>query len=196
MSRKGLSDLQAIKYIDAHLAGELQPNREAIYEAVNRVNGLIADEEEHGLGTQAKQLEVFEGLVFHSRKTQHVGSDRYAKWILARLVLTKWAEMSNNSYALAYQVGHSDGNINGTFHTTKRANLKAQKMIKITVSRAAKGRQKIGSLSRAKVKKAAQSFKHLSKSNASYEMAGLVNLDPGTIRRYLTELFPGDKWKQ
>jgi hypothetical protein len=64
------------------------------------------------------------------------------------------------------------------------------------VRRASNGRRLIGATSRAKVQKAAQAFRHLSRSNASYEMAELVNLDAGTIKRYLTELFPGDKWKQ
>jgi hypothetical protein len=196
MNRNSLSDLQAIKYIDAHLAKDMQPTLAEISEAVVRVNRLIDDEEENGLGTQKEQIEIFEGLVFHARKKQYVGMDRFTKWMLAKLVLTKWAEKSNNPYAMAYQVGHDDGSINGAFHANKRATSKAQKTIKITVNRAANGRRLIGATSRAKVQKAAQAFKHLSKSNASYEMAELLNLDAGTIKRYLTELFPGDKWKQ
>jgi len=61
--------------------------------------------------------------------------------------------------------------------------------------RATNGRRLIGASSRAKVAKAAESLKHLSKEKAAAAMSSHVNLDPGTIRRYLSELFPGEKWK-
>ena len=65
-----------------------------------------------------------------------------------------------------------------------------------TVARASNGRRLIGATSRAKVAKAADGLRHFSKEKAATEMADKVILDPGTIRRYLSELFPGDKWKQ
>jgi DNA-binding CsgD family transcriptional regulator len=46
-----------------------------------------------------------------------------------------------------------------------------------------------------KVIAAAKTFRHLSKGNASYEIAQIVNLDPGTVRRYLSKLYPGELWK-
>ena len=60
---------------------------------------------------------------------------------------------------------------------------------------ATNGRRLIGEASRRKVANAAGPFKHLSKEKAAAEIAKIVNLDTGTVRRYLSELFPGDKWK-
>jgi hypothetical protein len=67
---------------------------------------------------------------------------------------------------------------------------------KLNSKRATNGRRLIGAASRAKVAKVAESFMHLSKEKAASAMSNSVNLDTGTIRRYLSELFPGDKWKQ
>ena len=76
-------------------------------------------------------------------------------------------------------------------------NLDFEKELKLNrIQSAADGRKKIGAASRAKIAKAAEAFRHLSKGNASYEIADIVSLDPGTIKRYLSELFPGDAWKQ
>ena len=61
---------------------------------------------------------------------------------------------------------------------------------------ATNARRMIGDASRQKVANAAESFKHLTKENAAAEIAKIVHLDAGTVRRYLIQLFPGDKWKQ
>jgi hypothetical protein len=65
-----------------------------------------------------------------------------------------------------------------------------------SVIQAAIGRKKIGTESRGKVAKAAEKYMHLSRGNAAHEIASIVNLDTGTVRRYLSELFPGEKWKR
>jgi hypothetical protein len=65
-----------------------------------------------------------------------------------------------------------------------------------SVKKASKGRKLIGAASRSKVKKAAEFYRHLSKEKAAPEIAKIVSLDSGTVRRYLSELFPRDAWKK
>ncbi len=65
-----------------------------------------------------------------------------------------------------------------------------------SIARAANGRRLIGSTSRQKVKDKAMEYKHLSKEAAAAEIAEVVGLSPGHVRRYLTQLFPGDEWKK
>lgn len=196
MGKKSLSIEQANKFIDAHLVGSARPNPEDIAFAVDRVNQLIADEAKLGVGPQTDQHELFTHLVNKSRKQGHWDAISFADHIVAKMVLLKWAEQSQNLYAMAYQVGHGDGNINGSFHTAKRERRKAERVKDIQVKRAANGRRLIGSTSRAKVAKAAEEFRHLSKEKAAAEIAEIVNLDPGTIRRYLTQAFPGEEWRK
>jgi hypothetical protein len=99
----------------------------------------------------------------------------------AKFFFHHWVSNSPNSYAVAYRMGKEHASTEIAINNVKRA---------------ANGRRLIGATSRAKVAKAAEQFRHLSKGNAAYEMASIVNLDPGTIKRYLSELFPGDKWKE
>lgn len=65
-----------------------------------------------------------------------------------------------------------------------------------SVKRAAKGRRLIGATSRGKVAASAKNYQHLSKESAAPAIAANVGLSPATVRRYLTELFPGDSWKK
>jgi hypothetical protein len=189
MYGKKLSTEQALKYIDAFPIGDGPPSIEKIVAVVEWINRLIDDERQFGTGTQQDQLELFDYLIRISRKKPHAGTD-----ILAKMMLTKWAEKSQNLYAKAYHLGHDDGNINGSFHATKRGALKIEKIKKININRAANGRRLIGATSREKVRTAAQKFKHLSKESAAPNIADSVGLSAGTVRRYLSELFPGDKW--
>ena len=64
-----------------------------------------------------------------------------------------------------------------------------------STKKAVNGRKLIGAASRAKVQKQAENFRHLSKDSAAPAIANIVGLSPGTVRRYLTELFPGLDWK-
>ena len=57
-------------------------------------------------------------------------------------------------------------------------------------------RRRIGANSREKVRAQAVSLQHLSKESAAAEISNIVGLAPGTIRRYLSELYPGDDWKK
>lgn len=64
------------------------------------------------------------------------------------------------------------------------------------VKRASNGRRLIGATTRAKVAKEADILRHkMTKGDAAYAIAEIVKKDSGTVKRYLTELFPGDKWK-
>lgn len=53
----------------------------------------------------------------------------------------------------------------------------------------------IGMMSRDRVWSAAQEFRSLSKERAAPKIAERVGLSPGTVRRYLSTLFPGDDWE-
>ena len=186
---------EAIEFIDA------QPIKRGGYLAIEILTVLawvsirISYEREYGVGTQSEQLEWFTFLL-HMGRDERIGGARS----LARAMLTDWAAQSKNVYATGYHSGHMDGRRTGSIDATKRASLKAEKTAikakQIKAARATKGRQLIGANSRAKVATAAVAFRHLSKEKAAVAMAGIVNLDPGTIRRYLSQQFPGDKWKQ
>ena len=60
--------------------------------------------------------------------------------------------------------------------------------------RAAEGRRLIGSASREKVRKAAEAYRHVARDAAAFPISQEVGLAPGTVRRYLSQLFPGDDW--
>lgn len=90
-----------------------------------------------------------------------------------------WVRNSVNPFAIAYRLGYKKS-INETVNRN--------------VQRAAKGRRLIGASSRQKVRDKAELFRHLSKEAASFEISNSVGLTAGTIRRYLSELFPGNEW--
>ena len=78
----------------------------------------------------------------------------------------------------------------------KREMMKNNLELRERAAKATKGRRLIGSNSRSRVADTAQLFKHLSKEKASVAISNVVHLDAGTVRRYLTEIFPGNKWKE
>ena len=148
------------------------------------VDALLAKENGQNACDTGAELELFRLLtgvhsVYFGDDAPPGGAEEFAPFV--RLIFESWAQQSQNTYAIAYRLGMANA-IEWRTH--------------VNVSRAANGRRKIGSASMAKVQKAASGFKHLSNGDASFEMAEIVNLDPGTIRRYLTKLFPGDNWKQ
>ena len=100
---------------------------------------------------------------------------------LCKTFFRVWVQTSPNIFAVVYRRGE----INAL------AEYKRSKQTK-----AVKGRLRIGAKTRAKVAGAAKPFMHLSKDDAAFEMKDIVNLGAGTIRRYLTEIFPGNKWKK
>lgn len=62
------------------------------------------------------------------------------------------------------------------------------------VQRGAKSRRAQGDVTRERVKLVARRFNHLSRESAAVEIAGEVGKSSGTIRRLLSELFPGEQW--
>lgn len=92
----------------------------------------------------------------------------------------RWVMQSPNSFAVAYRLGwkHSATNVSAK-----------------NVRRGAKGRKLIGDASRTRVRETSEKFKHLSKEAAAHEIGNLVGLSSGTVRRYLSTLFPGEEWQ-
>ena len=60
---------------------------------------------------------------------------------------------------------------------------------------AAKSRRKIGDSKRERVRQLAEPHRgHMSKEKAAFEIAESIGASPGSIRKMLTELFPGSDW--
>lgn len=63
-----------------------------------------------------------------------------------------------------------------------------------SAGRATGGRLRVGRESRDKVRQAAEGRRHLSREAAAIDIAREINLSSSTVRRRLSELFPGDEW--
>lgn len=101
--------------------------------------------------------------------------------ICRQLLFKFWIRASDNSYAKIYKLGWERG----------IAEIRA-----ISVRRATNGRRLLGATTRSKVAKEAEKIRHkMTKEDASYVIAEVVKKNSGTVKRYLTELFPGDTWK-
>lgn len=183
------------KFIEAQPIREEGYPMEEISLLTNWVLTRIGYEIKFGVGEQSQQLEWFRFLL-RLRCDKRTGKAHPA----GMFMLSAWAERTENVYGIVYREGYDDGKAVGSHFATRQEVRKSEKAALRTKQnmsyRATKGRELIGAASREKVKGAAAAFMHLSKVNASYEMAKLVNLDPGTIRRYLSELFPGNEWKK
>lgn len=90
-----------------------------------------------------------------------------------------WLPRTRNTYAKVFQQGIELGKVEARPDTR----------------RAADGRRLIGATSRDKVRHAAEKYRHMSKEAASVSIADDVRLAHGTVKRYLSELYPGEKWK-
>jgi hypothetical protein len=77
-----------------------------------------------------------------------------------------------------------------------RIKAMATKKQKPNIEPAVRVRRLIGAASRGRVRAQATTRKHLSKERAAAEISDAVGLSTGTIKRYLSELFPGDNWKK
>ena len=97
------------------------------------------------------------------------------------MFFSSWVTRSKNSYARAYVLGANDGR-----------NLKSATM----TMKAANGRRLIGARTRDKVSSAALALKHLTKEEAAEILSSSSNigLSTGSVRRLLSQLFPGDEW--
>ena len=191
---------EATKFIKMHHArksvyqdGEVSEHGlplEWIAKSHNWVSFRLDYERDFGVGTQAEQCEWFNFLLEIARHKRFGGTQS-----LSKCMLLKWAAKSQNLYATAYQEGHTDGNINGSFYATSRAKSKDKKSILNKVKKAANGRRLIGAVTRDNVVKEAKSHMGQSKDDASHAIGKIIGKSSGTVKRYLTELYPGDKWK-
>ncbi|MNV12914.1 hypothetical protein D3C71_1035390 [compost metagenome] len=62
------------------------------------------------------------------------------------------------------------------------------------VKRGAQSRRAQGDVTRDRVKLVAKQYTHLSRESAAFQIADVVGKSSGTIRRLLSELFPGEEW--
>lgn len=146
---------------------QLMPVAVALADSVLRHDELIA-------GNLEKEHKCFQALL-------HINLPKNSPAIgLAEIIFDRWVTKSNNAFAIVYREGL----------IVERKRNKA-----VSTAKAVNGRKLIGAASRAKVQKQAKNFRHLSKDSAAPAIANAVGLSPGTVRRYLTELFPGPDWK-
>ena len=154
------------------------------------VNSRLDYERDFGVGTETEQYEWFDFLLRIARDKRVGGTQS-----LSKCMLIKWAAKSQNLFATAYFEGHADGNVNGSFYATKRAKLKTEKSIFNKVRKAADGRRLIGATTREKVAKEGKLHMGQSKDDASYAIGKIIGRSSGTVKRYLTELYPGQEWE-
>ena len=126
------------------------------------------------IGNLQAEFETFQAF---NRK---IDPKEYLLKSMLKISFAHWAAESPNSFAITYRRGRADER-----KTIATKNAK----------RATKGRQEIGAASRDRVRKASADYRHLSKELAAPKIAEAANLSPGTVRRYLSELFPGVEWK-
>lgn len=181
MSDKAFGDFSEDDEISALLGWTEYTDEDGEKVAIDAIEGLM--EVDHEFRSQndipneyATFLVLTRGFAKASTQDQ---SDSKTKFI--EFFFKHWVFNSPNSYAVAYRQGRDHAVAEITTNNVRRA---------------ANGRRLIGATSRAKVAKTAEEFRHLSKEKAAAAMADIVNLDAGTIRRYLSELFPGSQWKQ
>ncbi len=156
-------------------------NFDAVKTEIMRVMTLEAVEnlikgDQSRIGNHREEHETFQSFI-QGRDTEEF----LLKKQLSEIVFSRWVKESPNTYAVAYRRGCVD---------------EAQRIATKNQKRATKERRLIGAASRDKVRKSAQSFRHLSKELAAPIIAEAANLSPGTVRRYLSELFPGIEWKK
>lgn len=133
------------------------------------VLGML-DLQKSSIGDPAKELADFKKML---KLAERVPKKYRAPF------LDLWAGFSENSFAEAYRLGRK--------HGEQELHSKNQR-------RATDGRRLIGATSRDKVRKASSDFRHLSKESAAPLIAEVVRLSPATVRRYLSEMYPSDKW--
>lgn len=143
--------------------------------ATNWVKNRIEYETANGLGTlddQENWFNSFYYIAFHSSPRQS---------LIGKLLFSSWTLKTKNKFGNVFALGNQN------------RKPKAKGIAK--TAKATNKRKLIGATSREKVRNAAQSRAGLSKEKASAEIANEINLSSGTVRRYLSELFPGSRLK-
>lgn len=164
-------------------------NDQELIELKNYVAQRLDWERDNDIGTPVQQQEFLQNLIKLSRG-KYGGVTSFAK-----LYLFQWSKGTENIFAKYYYEGHFDGNINGSHHATDRAKIKSTKITNKRITLAADKRKTIGDATKERVKSAAQKYRNLTKEQAAPLLADEVHLSPGTVRRYLSTLFPGKTWE-
>lgn len=146
-------------------------------------------ERDNGIGTVSQQKVFLENLIKISRGEKFGGVTSFSK-----MYLLQWSKSTGNMFAKYYHEGHFDGNINGSHYATDRAKNKSTKITSKRITLAADKRKTLGDATKERVKSAAQKYRNLTKEQAAPLVADEVHLSPGTVRRYLSTLFPGKTW--
>lgn len=161
-----------------------------IYELKISVSERLDWEREHGLGTISDQQNFLDTLLRFARSHKFGGVNSFSKMYLFR-----WSRSTENIFGKYYHEGHFDGNINGSHYATARAKTKKTKITAKRISLAADKRKSLGNATKERVKSVAQKYRNMTKEQAAPLVAAEVHLSPGTVRRYLSTMFPGKNWE-
>lgn len=165
-------------------------NKQELIDLNNYVAQRLDWERDNGIGTLFQQQEFLKNLIKLSRGNKFGGVTSFAK-----TYLFQWSKSTENIFAKYYYEGHFDGNINGSHYATDRAKIKSIKITSKRITLAADKRKTLGDVTKERVKSAAQKYRNLTKEQAAPLLAAEVHLSPGTVRRYLSTLFPGKAWE-
>lgn len=165
-------------------------NRDELNEVKKYVAQRLNWERDNGAGTLSEQQGFLENLMRLSRDFHLGGVTSFSK-----MYLFQWSKNTANIFGKYYYEGHSDGNINGSHYATDRAKNKSTKITSKRISLAADKRKMQGNATKERVKAAAQKYRNLTKEQAAPLLADEVHLSPGTVRRYLSTMFPGKTWE-
>ena len=173
---------ETIKFIHSQPMINNVYTKELLEQVIYFVNKRLNHESDYGIGTLDEQKEWFDFLLDLTKEDAYNGHSSPRN-----LMLYCWAMDSKNVYAKIYLLGYIDGTMRFKYIEEKVNNKK--------VLNATNGRRLIGATTRERVKKEAEAFRQMSKGDAAYEIAKIIGKDSGHVKRYLSELFPGDKWK-
>lgn len=109
---------------------------------------------------------------------------------VARQVLIVWSDLTKNRFRDAYRLGWEDGHRAGSFFTQKRLQKAGEKKVRYRVAKAAGARQTLGESVKEKIARFAPEYSGLTKEQAAYRIAPLVGREPGTVRKYLSVMYP------
>lgn len=157
------------------------------HEIIELIDKICEHENQHGIGTIEEQTDWVLCLVGCSH------NDILEKRNAGIYIFRHWAMRTASPLGITYVVGFMQGRLNQIAKAKFRLKLAAKKP---NIGAAIQGRRLIGANSREKVRVQASIWKHLSKESAAAEISDAIGLSSGTVRRYLSELFPGDDWKK
>lgn len=147
---------------------------------ITAANFQLKLERSRGLGDLQGQLDMFQLLATTGTLPRLADSD--VGWLL----FDEWVRQSPNLFAVAYRMGQD------------RAPTQVSTRGKSNVSVAIRTRKALGEETRRRVKMEADKLivrsKKLTKGDASDLIAKKISKSTDTVKRYLSELYPGNKW--